>query len=148
METKESTPATTQVIDCRRPTGMPSMEARSRRSPAACTAMPMSLRVNQIHTPARQASDTTTATRSLASKTMGAMCQVKCQGKVTTALAMGVWPHRRGISRLRTTSSWESPMVATVRMRRGERRKRRTTRNSAIAVRSTDATRPVARPAK
>ena len=33
MLTKERTPATTQVTDCRRPTGMPSMEARSRRSP-------------------------------------------------------------------------------------------------------------------
>ena len=54
MLTKERTPATTQVTDCRRPTGMPSMEARSRRSPAACTAIPTSLRVNQSDTAARQ----------------------------------------------------------------------------------------------
>ena len=68
MLTKERTPATTQVTDCRRPTGMPSMEARSRRSPAACTAIPTSLRVNQSDTAARQATETMTATRSLASK--------------------------------------------------------------------------------
>ena len=148
MLTKDRTPATTQVTDWRRPTGMPSMEARSRRSPAACTATPMSLRVNQAHTAARQATETMTATRSSASKTMGAMCQERCQGNVTTALPMGVCPQMRGMRRLSTTRSWASPMVATVRMRRGERRKRRTTTNSTVAVRTTTATRPVARPAK
>ena len=148
MLTNESTPATTQVADCRRPTGMPSMEARSRRSPAAWTAMPMSLLVNQSETAARQTTETMTATRSSWSKTMGGMCQAKCHGKVTVALAIGVWPQMRGMSRLITTRSWDRPMVATVRMRRGERRKRRTTRISTVAVRSTDATSPVARPRK
>ena len=91
MLTKDRTPATTQVTDCRRPTGMPSMEARSRRSPTACTASPTSLRVNQRDTAARQASETMTATRSSASKTTGPMCQAKCQGNVATvAVAMGV----------------------------------------------------------
>ena len=127
---------------------MPSMEARSRRSPAACTAIPMSLLVNQIDTAARQATETMTATRSLASKTTGAMRQLRCQGNVTTALEIGVWPQSRGMSRLSTTRSWESPMVATVRMRRGERRNRRTTMNSTVAVRTTEATRPVASPTK
>ena len=69
---------------------MPSMEARSRRSPAACTAIPMSLRVNQSDTAARQATETMTATRSLALKTIGATCQLTCQGKFTTAVAIGV----------------------------------------------------------
>ncbi len=148
MLTKDRRPATTQVTDWRRPTGMPSMDARSRRSPAACTATPMSLRVNQAHTAARQATETITATRSLASKTMGAMCQERCQGNVATAVPMGVWPQSRGMRRLSTTRTWASPMVATVRMRRGERRKRRMTTNSAMAVRRTDATRPVASPTK
>ena len=60
-----------------------------------------------------------TATRSSALKTTGPTCQVTCQGNVTVALAIGVWPQMRGMSRLSTTRSWESPMVATVRMRRG-----------------------------
>ena len=89
MLTKDRTPATTQVTDCRRPTGMPSMDARSRRSPTACTARPTSLRVNQSDTAARQASETMTATRSLASKTTGPTCQARCQGNVATAVAMG-----------------------------------------------------------
>ena len=148
MLTKDRTPATTQVTDCRRPTGMPSMEARSRRSPTACTASPTSLRVNQRDTAARQATETMTATRSLASKTTGPTCQAKCQGKLATAVAMGAWPQIRGISRLRTTRSWDSPMVATVRISRGERRKRRTTRISTVAVRRSEATRPVASPRK
>ena len=148
MLTNESVPATTHVIDCSRPTGMPSMEARSRRSPAACTAIPMSVRVNHSDTPARQATDTMTATRSLASKTTGAMCQVKCHGKFTTALAIGVWPQMRGISRLITTRNWDSPIVTTVRISRGDRRKRRMTRISTMAVRSTAATSPVASPTK
>ena len=71
MLTKDRTPATTQVTDCSRPTGMPSMEARSRRSPTACTAIPTSLRVNHTDTAARQATETMTATRLLASKTDG-----------------------------------------------------------------------------
>ncbi len=148
MLTKDSTPATTHVADCRRPTGMPSMEARSRRSPAAWTAMPTSVLVNQMETAASASTETMTATASSWSKTMGAMCQAKCHGNVTVALAIGVWPQIRGIRRLMTTRSWESPMVATVRMRRGERRKRRTTTISALAVRRTDATRPVANPRK
>ena len=148
MLTKESTPATTQVSDCRRPTGMPSMEARSRRSPVACTATPMSLRVNQSDTPARQATETMTATRSSALKVTGAMCQVTCHGKLTTAVAIGVWPQMRGMSRLSTTRNWESPMVATVRIRRAERRNRRTTTSSTIAVSRTAATSPVASPRK
>ena len=90
MLTNERRPATTQVTDCSRPTGMPSMEARSRRSPTAWTASPMSLRVNQRDTAVRQATDTTTATRSSASKTTGPMCQAKCQGNETVALAIGV----------------------------------------------------------
>ncbi len=81
MLTKDSTPATTQVTDCRRPTGMPSMEARSRRSPTAWTAIPMSLRVNHRDTAARQATETMTATRSLASKTTGPTCQARCHGE-------------------------------------------------------------------
>ncbi len=148
MLTKDRTPATTQVTDCRRPTGMPSMEARSRRSPTACTASPTSLRVNQRETAARQASETMTATRSLASRTTGPTCQANCQGKLATAVAMGAWPQIRGMSRLRTTRSWDRPMVATVRISRGERRKRRTTRISTVAVRRSEATRPVASPRK
>ena len=148
MLTKDRTPATTQVTDCRRPTGMPSMEARSRRSPTAWVAIPMSLRVNHRDTAPRQATETMTATRSLASRTTGPTCQARCQGNVTTAVAMGTCPQMRGMSRLRTTRSWESPMVATVRMSRGERRKRRTTRISTVAVRRSDATRPVASPRK
>ena len=148
MLTKESRPATTQVTDCRRPTGMPSMEARSRRSPTACTASPTSVRVNQRDTAARQATETMTATRWSAVKTTGPTCQEACHGNDTVALAMGVWPQMRGISRLRTTRSWDNPMVATVRISRGERRKRRTTRSSTVAVRRREATRPVARPRK
>ena len=148
MLTKERTPATTQVTDWRRPTGMPSMEARSRRSPAACTATPMSLRVNQAHTAARETTETMTATRSLASKTIGAMCQWKSHGNVATAVEIGACPQMRGINRLSTTRTWARPMVATVRMRRGERRKRRITTNSAEKVSSTTATSPVARPTK
>ncbi len=81
-------------------------------------------------------------------KTTGPTCQARCHGKDTVALAIGVWPQIRGIRRLRTTSSWDSPMVATVRMRRGERRKRRTTTISTVAVRRREATRPVASPRK
>ena len=100
MLTKDRTPATTQVTDCRRPTGMPSMEARSRRSPTACTASPTSLRVNQMETAARQATETITATRWSALKTTGPTCQARCHGNDTVALAMGVWPQIRGIRRL------------------------------------------------
>ncbi len=92
MLAKDRTPATTQVTDCRRPTGMPSMEARSRRSPTACTARPMSLRVNQRETPARQATDTMTATRWSAVKTTGPTCQARCQGNEIVAVAIGIWP--------------------------------------------------------
>ncbi len=148
MLTNERTPATTQVADCKRPTGMPSMEARSRRSPAACTAIPMSLRVNQIDTAARHTIETTTATRSLTSNTTGATRQLTCHGNVTAALAIGFWPQMRGISKLRTTRSWASPIVATVRTSRGERRNLRTTTISTVAVRRIEATRPVARPTK
>ncbi len=89
-----------------------------------------------------------TATRWSAVKTTGPTCQATCHGKDTVALAMGVWPQMRGIRRLNTTRSWESPMVATVRIRRGERRKRRTTRISTVAVSRSEATRPVASPRK
>ncbi len=105
MLTKDRRPATTQVTDCRRPTGMPSMEARSRRSPTACTASPTSLRVNQRETAVRQATETMTATRSLAFRTTGPTCHANCQGKLATAVAMGCWPQSRGISRLTTTRS-------------------------------------------
>ena len=148
MLTNDNTPATTQVKDCKRPTGMPSMAARSRRSPVARTAMPTSLRVNQRDTAARHPRETTTATRSSAVKTTGATCHVACQGKFTTAVEMGVCPQMRGISRLTTTRNCDSPMVATVRIRRGDRRKRRTTTISTVAVRSTAATSPVANPRK
>ena len=148
MLTKERTPATTQVTDCSRPTGMPSIDARSRRSPAACTAIPTSLRVNQRETAARQPTETITATRWLALNTTGLRCQATCQGNVTTALEIGVWPQMRGMSRLTTTRSCDRPMVATVRISRGERRKRRTTRISRVAVSTTEATSPVARPTK
>ena len=90
MLTKDRRPATTQVSDCRRPTGMPSMEARSRRSPTAWTASPMSLRVNQSDTAARQATETMTATRSSALNTTGPTCHATCHGNDTVALAMGV----------------------------------------------------------
>ena len=148
MLTNDRTPATTQVKDCRRPTGMPSMAARSRRSPVARTAMPTPLRVNQKDTAARQPRETTTATRSSAVNTTGATCHVTCQGKFTTAVEIGVCPQMRGMSRLTTTRNWDSPMVATVRIRRGDRRKRRTTTISTAAVRITAATSPVASPRK
>ena len=90
MLPKDRRPATTQVSDCRRPTGMPSMEARSRRSPTAWTASPMSLRVNQSDTAARQATETMTPTRSSALKTTGPTCHATCHGNDTVALAMGV----------------------------------------------------------
>jgi hypothetical protein len=96
----------------------------------------------------RQATETMTATRSSALKTTGPTCHARCHGNETVALAMGVWPQIRGIRRLTTTSSWDSPMVATVRMSRGERRNRRTTTISTVAVRRREATRPVARPRK
>ena len=124
------------------------MAARSRRSPAACTAMPTSDRVNHADTAARLARDTTTATRSSALNTIGAMCQVWCQGNVITAVEIGVCPQMRGMSRLTTTRNCDRPMVATVRTSLGDRRKRRTTTNSAQKVSTTTATSPVSSPTK
>ena len=57
---KDSTPATTQVTVCSRLTGMPSMAARSRRSPVARVAMPRSVSRNHRATPASATSDTIT----------------------------------------------------------------------------------------
>ena len=61
---------------------MPSMAARSRRSPAACTAMPMSVLVNQSETPIRQADGDDDGDEVVEVNTTGAMCQEKCQGKL------------------------------------------------------------------
>ena len=61
---------------------------------------------------------------------------------------MGVSPQMLGISRLRTISAWDSPMVATVSISRGDRAKRLTTRISAPMVSTTTATTPVTSPTK
>jgi len=79
---------------------------------------------------------------------MGEMCQLNDHGNLTTAVEIGVSPQMRGMRRLSTTRNWESPMVATVRISRGERRNRRTTTNSAQNVRTTTATSPVNKPTK
>ena len=63
MLMNESSPATTQVTVWSRSTGMPSIAARSRRSPVARMAIPRSVRVNHTATPPRQASETTAAIR-------------------------------------------------------------------------------------
>ncbi len=80
--------------------------------------------------------------------TMGERPRERCQGKCTLAVPMGVWPQRFGIRRLSTIRAWESPMVATVSISRGDRLKRRTTRISTAVVRTTTATSPVASPRK
>ncbi len=76
----DSTVATTQVTSSMRSTGMPRSSARSPRSAAARTAIPMSLRRRNHEIANRQATDTTAATTSSLWNTCWPTENEVCQG--------------------------------------------------------------------
>ena len=147
---KASTEATTQTPASRRPTGTANMAARSLRSAAARTAMPMSVRARTRATAAMARTATTTATNSSVWKTVVPNSSWNDPGmrNVLLGAARSVRPHRRGINRAPTARNWARPMVATVSTSRGDLRKRRTTTRSMASPMTTAATRPMTSPPK
>lgn len=87
---------------------------------------------------------TTRAATSSAPKIRGSMVKLTSQGR-SRDCTCGRSPQSRGSSALAAPSRVASPMVATVRIRRGARKKRRITASSTRAPITTAAARPVPR---
>jgi hypothetical protein len=111
--------------DSRR-TGIPSRRARSFESAAACTATPMRLRVRKARSDSRMTGTATTATRWSPVKTIGPICSVPVRGDCTDSKRSRSVNHV-GNAICRAPRSWATPRVATMRMRRGAVKNRRTT---------------------
>ena len=139
--TPDSPPASTHTIRDRCRTGTPRSRARSFESAAARTATPVSLRPkNQARAP----STTGVATRartSLASKTSGPTVNDRWNGAVKPVMGLR-WAKARGSSTSAAPRIWATPTVATVRIRRGAVKKRRTTTASISAPDRRATTRP------
>ena len=110
--------ATAQTIVWSRLTGTPSNMARSAHSALARMAMPMSVKRSRRATPMSAIGATTKAATWSAEKTRGNTVKWSEIGRWTMT-AVGRWPQMSGEERQPpATSSWDSPMVATVRMGR------------------------------
>ncbi len=142
---------------CRVLTGMPRRDARSARSAEARRAAPTIVRRRNTARAMTTSGATTMAMASLAVKSRGPMVKSSLNGACTLRLANAFslpapvaeftcfW---RNSSSPITVKSWERPMVATVRMRRGARKKRRMIRTSTSAPTASAATSPMPSPRK
>ena len=119
-EKNDSTAAPVQTWASSRRTGMPSRAARSARSADARTATPVSVNLSTDATTASSTGATTRAITSLASKTTPPSSTRSSNG-VGSERTAGPSPHRSGRASAAKASTCDRPMVATVRMRRGER---------------------------
>ena len=89
--------------------------ARSARSALARMAMPMSVKRSRRATPMSAIGATTKAATWSAEKTRGNTVKWSEIGRWTMT-AVGRWPQMSGRNSAPATSSWDSPMVATVRI--------------------------------
>ena len=150
IEARKNTPmndmpaviAHTRVLS--RFTGMPSVAARSERSALARTAMPISLRRRKSPSPTSTAITTSTEITSSEWNNWVPTLNSRCQGNSMVLSPMICWPQIFGIRSAPTRKSCEMPMVATVRTRREDLKKRRMRRNSTSAPMITAPTRPMA----
>ena len=109
----ESPAASDQTIVDSRPTGMPSIAARSPRSAAARIARPVRVAPRNQATNAIAAGATIAATRSLALSTTPSTSKRQSRGTEIRSAANSR-PHSRGVTIASATSSDVTPIVATV----------------------------------
>ena len=135
-----SNDANIHTTECTRRTGMPSSAARSASSAQARMATPRRVRRNSA-SPTNASGITTSATTSFPPKVNGSTVNERsngagklCGGRPT--------PNHPGRSNPSPASSWARPMVATVRISRGDRKNRRITSSSTAAPRTTAAAIP------
>jgi hypothetical protein len=102
-----------------RPTGIPSIAARSPRSALARIATPYLLRARNQATPVIITGAAIKASRWLAVNTTWPIVNFQANGGAIRSLAR-LRPHHRGIKMPTTTNNWLMPSVATVTTRRGE----------------------------
>ena len=119
-DTNDSTAARVQTWASSRRTGMPSSEARSGRSAAARTAVPVSVRRRNSASPPIISGATTSAIRSFASKLTCPTLKLSSKGGGSVRIA-GPSPHARGRSSAQKPRICDRPRVATVSCRRGAR---------------------------
>ncbi len=143
MPTNDRRAASDHTTVCRRLTGTPSRLARSAFSALARMATPMLVNRSRAATPSRASGATMRATRWSDEKTMGSMVKWKVSGKWTWLVA-GRLSQMSGMNTAPSDRSWARPRVATVRMRRGERKNRRMMASSTRAPTSRAPTIPMA----
>jgi hypothetical protein len=119
-DTNDSTAASVHTCASRRRTGMPRIEARSARSAAARTAVPVSVTLRKKARPPMSSGATTRAIRSLASKNTSPTLKEISNGAGMVRIA-GPSPQARGSSNAANPRIWDSPRVATVSCSRGAR---------------------------
>ena len=137
-----STVATVQTIVCRRRTGTPSVAARSARSALPRTATPMLLSRSQAASAMNAMGIAIIAITSLPLKIVLPTWNLTENGG-SRRLVWKSWPNAWARNRPAPIRTWERPIVATVRIRRGARKNRRMISVSTTIPSKTAATRPV-----
>ena len=134
-----STVVMTHTVVWTRPTGTPSVDARSERSAAARIAMPIA-RVAHEAARARPSTIGTTmkTIRSLSSKKTPPMLTLMSNGGFSVGRSRSLNPNQPGMNSASAVSSCATPIVATVRTSRGARQ------NRLMNVRSTTKPRKIA----
>lgn len=142
MARKASTLAIAHTTVWRRFTGTPSIAARSARSAAPRIATP-TLERRRNSASATSAAGTRIRVRtSFALKRVGATVKLSSNGGAMRSPKPSP-RKRRGRNSAAPVRSWDRPMVATMRIRRGARKNRRITRISTRIPSTTAAARPV-----